>query len=481
MKEWLLAISIFSVICFQVKGSTGVKKIPSENPLFQQNLKRAIELCDRAFKVHFQTEGMKMARFFNPKTQLQSDETGSIWMYTSAIEAVNAILRALQLEKEFGLGVLYEKHFDRYQDRLSLLYDNIDYYLGTYRLTSYTQTKNWSVYGVHRSSVKGAAKVAGIENVYDDQMWLIREYLQSYKITGQSEFLERAEYLTAYVLDGWDCSIDEDGNEVGGIPWGPGYVTKHACSNGPMVSPLVWLSEIYRVKEDEVEYRYIDPKDRQTRRVEKMNKSDYYLMFAKKIYNWQKGSLLIEEGVYADMMGGCYPSKPETEKVNGQIYRKGINCTSVEGPPYSYNSGTMLSGAADLFRVTGNKIYKSDGKNLSDSSFAFFARKDQEIAGLHSYDTEGFRVWFNGVLLRGFVDMYQYYEAAENYINTFQENLDFGFEHHLYNGFLPVNLLGGWKKDSDQNDLEGMFSFSYVAVYANLAKYLTLMRDKVKK
>src|SRR5690625_8045357 len=122
MKEWLLAISIFSVICFQVKGSTGVKKIPSENPLFQQNLKRAIELCDSAFEVHFHTDGMKMARCFNPKTQRRSDETGSRWMYTSAIEAVNAILSALRLEKEFGLRALYEKDCESYNNRLIVLY-----------------------------------------------------------------------------------------------------------------------------------------------------------------------------------------------------------------------------------------------------------------------------------------------------------------------------------------------------------------------
>ena len=49
-----------------------------------------------------------------------------------------------------------------------------------------------------------------------------------------------------------------DGNVYGGITWGPGYVTKHSCSNGPIVSPLVWLYELYKDKSDVISYVYID-------------------------------------------------------------------------------------------------------------------------------------------------------------------------------------------------------------------------------
>ena len=98
---------------------------------------------------------------------------------------------------------------------------------------------------MNRGSDKEVAEVEGIMNVYDDQEWLVRELVHSYRITGNSKYLEQAEYLAAYVLDGWDCNPDANGGEVGGITWGPGYVTKHACSNGPMITPLVWLYEIY--------------------------------------------------------------------------------------------------------------------------------------------------------------------------------------------------------------------------------------------
>lgn len=434
-----------------------------------ENIERAIKIVDSTFYHYFRLKEMAMSRFYNPFTHIKSEETGSVWMYTAGIEAINNMLRAMQLQKESGVTSLYEKHFDRYNDLLYQLYDNLDYYKGTFELTSYTQTKEWSIYGVHRSSIKNQAKVAGIENVYDDQMWLIRELLQSFKITQDKRFLNEAEYLTEYVLDGWDCTIDENGNERGGIPWGPGYVSKHSCSNGPMISPLVWLHEYYSGKDKLIEYRYIDSKDRVTRLSEQKNKSDYYLLFAKKIYDWQKKHLLRGDGVYDDMMGGCNPKNPEIENINGTDYRVGILCKDRIGPAISYNSGTMISGASDLFRVTGESKYFADAKSLVDASFSYFAKLNEEIPNHYSYKTDGFNNWFNGVLLRSYVDFYAHNKAVSELIETFQNNLDYGYENHKLNGLLPHNLLTGWKNNPEENNIEGMFMFAFAAGYGELA------------
>lgn len=443
-----------------------------------QDLSRAMEIFDNTLSNYFIGEEMVMARYYNPYTGKVSEEKGSIWMYTSAIESVNAILHSLMLQKEIGISELYDVSFDKYIQVLKKLYNNIDYYLGTFTLTSYTQTAEWSVYGVHRSDVKGKAKVHGIENVYDDQMWLIRELLNSYKITNNKVFLDKAEYLTSYVLDGWDCTFDENGQEIGGITWGSGYVSKHACSNAPIVSPLVWLHEIYSDRDDVISYRYIDASDKKTRKVSEVKKSDYYLEFAKKIYDWQQRHLLRTDGVYDDMMGGCTPRKPDMEKINGKIYRKGIICLDRVGPAFSYNSGTMLSGAADLFRVTNSEKYYEDAVKLSEASFSYFAKKDKEVAGYYSYNVNGFSNWFNGVLLRGFVDVFPIYQNTTNYIETFQQNLDYGYEKHLYKGFLPANLLSGWNNDISKNSLEGMFSFAFASEYALLSQYNLLKKHE---
>lgn len=444
---------------------------PGEVNLSEQNLLRAMELTDNAVSSHFTGDGMAMARYYNPYTNVRSDEKGSIWMYTSAIEAVNAILHALEAQKEHGNAALYNEHFEKYSDLLYKLYDNAAYYLGTFELVSYTQTKEWSVYGVNRGGSKGSAHVEGIENVYDDQMWLIRELLEAYKLTDNDEYLEKAEYLTAYVLDGWDCTRDANGAERGGITWGPGYVTKHSCSNGPVVSPLVWLHELYKDKSDEITYRSVDAADKQTRKTEQVKKSDYYLDFAKRIYAWQKTNLLRSDGVYDDMRGGCSPGSVQTESVDGTVYRKGTACQDRVGPAITYNSGSMLSGAVDLHRATGDNAYLEDARNLSDASFEYFAKLGQTKPGYYTYDITGFRNWFNGVLMRGYVEVYPDYETAAEYIDSFQKNLDYGYTNFLYKGFLPTSLLVGWSQTSANNKTEGMFNFAFAAEYAVLSRY----------
>jgi predicted alpha-1,6-mannanase (GH76 family) len=466
-----LVLMIFTSACSDSEPEQGPPQPPAEVDISERNLLRAMELTDAAIASHFTGDGMAMARYYNPYTGVRSDEKGSIWMYTSAIEAVNAVLLALDAQKENGNAAFYNQHYIKYSDLLYKLYDNADYYLGTFQLVSYTQTKEWTVYGVNRGGSKGSAQVSGIENVYDDQMWLIRELIEAYKVTNNVEYLQKAEYLTEYVIDGWDCTINGSGAERGGIPWGPGYVTKHACSNGPMVSPLVWLHELYKNKSDEVTHRYIDATDKQTRKTMQVKKSDYYLDFAKKIYAWQKSQLLRADGVYDDMRGGCSPGSVQTETINGTVFRKGTTCQDRVGPAITYNSGTMVSGGADLYRATGENVYLEDVKKLSDASFQYFAKNGQTKPGYYTYDISGFNNWFNGVLMRGYVDAYASNGTVADYIDSFQRNLDYGYDNFFYKGFLPTNLLVGWSRDNANNRTEGMFNFAFAAEYAVLARY----------
>lgn len=452
------------------KGTGKPGTVYSDNPA-EQNLLRAIQIMDSAVACHFTGAGMSMARYYNPYTKVRSDEIGSIWMYTAAIEAVNAVLHGLKTCRDKGKPELYNQHFSRYSDLLNRLYDNADYYLGTFTLVSYTQTKAWTVYAVNRGNAKGTANVEGVLNVYDDQMWLVRELLEAYKLTGKAEYLDKAEYLTEYVLDGWDCTRTSSGAETGGIPWGPGYVTKHSCSNGPMVSPLVWLHELYKNKQDQVEHRYIDASDKKTRKTAQVKKSDYYLDFARKIYDWQKQYLLRADGVYDDMMGGCTPGSPATEIIDGVSYRRGVNCRDRVGPAITYNSGTMLSGAADLYRATGEQRYLDEAKSLSDASFTYFAKLGETKEGYYTYNISGFRNWFNGVLMRGYAEIYPSYSNVNTCLGSFQKNLDYAYDNFLYKGFLPTNLLVGWSLDNANNRTEGMFNFTFAAEYAVLARY----------
>lgn len=453
--------------------------VPSEIPkeenvkeLSSINLQRSIDLVDVTIAKYFDPETFEMRRFYNPFTEVKSQEKASVWMYTAGIEAVNAILSGLKTAKESGDSQLYDSHYARYVTLLDKLYQNADYYLGTFELVSYTQTKNWSVYAVDRVNRKGEANVSGILNVYDDQMWLIRELLDSYKLTGNAAYLQKAEYLTSYVLDGWDVTRDESGKENGGIPWGPGYTTKHACSNGPLISPLVWLHEIYKDRADQIEHRYIDSKDQKTRLTEKISKQAYYLNYAKSIYDWQKNHLLNSDGVYTDMMGGCVPNCDiRYEQVGGVNYRANTKLTDAVGESFTYNSGTMLSGAVDLFRATNQQSYSTDAKALTEKSFSKFATLGKDLPQYYSFGTDGFKNWFNGILLRGYHDMTALDNKSAVYLTAFQKNLDYGYDHFNEDGFLPRNLLTGWGNDKEGQGVEGMFMFSFASQYAILGKH----------
>lgn len=460
-----------TVACSKTNEPDSTVRIP-ETPSEQsvQNMTRAMALVDRAIECYFEGSGMTMSRYYNPFTGTSPDEKASVWMYGSSIEAVNAILRGLKTQQREGIPELYDQHFQRYVDLLARLYENADYYLGTYTLTSFTQTRKWTVYGVNRGSDKGSAQVDGILNVYDDQQWLIREFIEAYKLTGDKTYLEKAEYLTEYVLDGWDCTLNVDGDENGGIPWGPGYTTKHSCSNGPMVSPLVWLYEIYKGKDDQTTHRFIDIDKK--RKSETVKKSRYYLDFAKKVYDWQKSTLLRSDGVYHDMRGGCVPNCDVAyEWVGGVRYRANTQLTRSEGEALSYNCGTMLSGAADLYRVTRLGEYLEDFQQLSDASFNYFGKLNQNVPGYYTYSVLGFNDWFNGVMMRGWVDGHKFYPSVSAPLASFQANLDYAWSHFLRNGLLPTNLLVGWNQDRGKNNVDGQFIFAFAAEYAGLARY----------
>ena len=430
-----------------------------------QNLNRAMEMLDTVVS-KFMDPNMKMAIRYKVDADAP-DGTASVWDYTSAIEATCSVLEALK-EMQNVEAVDYATNFPKYRTLLSNLFGGLGYYMGTYNLTSYTQNqKQWSVYGVNRSGSFGTAAVSGVMNVYDDQEWIIRELIRGYKVTNNRTYLTKAEYLVSYVLDGWDCTLNGNGEESGGITWGPGYTSKHSCSNGPLVSPLVWLSELYSGKDDKLTYYKIAADG--TRYQEVKTKQAAYLDFAEKIYAYQRDSLFDASlGVYYDMKGGGGDVSYHT--VNGVAYRAHVDLGSPGGTRYTYNAGTMISGGADLYRVTGNESYLTDAKNLSSRSYAYFPTGVTVNNKVYrSYPSEGFSPWFDDVLLRGALALCDVtpYAPTVRIAGNFQDNLDLAYTSYNKKGVLPRDLVKGW----DTSDYYVMFQLAYASEYAMLVKY----------
>ncbi|MBO4443249.1 MAG: alpha-1,6-mannanase [Bacteroidaceae bacterium] len=443
-----------------------------------ENLQRAIVLLDETMSKCFSgsSTNLKMYDTYDTSSHRGSG-VADVWPYTAALEAHCSVLEALDLLKGFE-PQLYADHHDRLVTRLRSLYDNLAYYRGSFTLVSYAQQKTWRVYGVHRSNTKGTATVTGIENVYDDQMWICRELVRAYRLTGDEDYLTTAYNLAEYCIDGWDCCLDDKGNEYGGISWGPGYNSKHSCSNGPLVQPLVWLSEIYAAQgENETanyKYCYIEPD--KSRTYELRRPSDVFREFAVKIYEWQKKNLLnTSTGVYYDMLGA--DNTIQYIKIGNRQYRDHVNTGNRGGTAYTYNTGTMIAGSAELGRITGTKSYFDENARLCSASVSQFTKtvtKDGEAYKRFPTDekaTSGFNCWFNDVLIRACVDAYAMgnssaQRSSKILLDAIQKDLDYAWEHYLQDGFLPINLLEGWQETTVT---KGFHQLAFAAEYAMLA------------
>ena len=443
-----------------------------------QDLERAIQMVDATMEKSF-TDGtnFRMYDTYDTGTKRGSG-VADVWPYTAALEAHCSVLEALDALKEVA-PQLYQNNHDRFVKRLKQLYNALDYYRGTYTLNSYAQIKNWSIYGVHRGGSKGTAAVTGIENVYDDQMWICRELVRAYKLTGDNDYLTKAEYLANYCIDGWDCCLDANGQEYGGISWGPGYNSKHSCSNGPLIQPLVWLYEIYKTDDEQANLRYFYILQDGTRTNEMRRHSEVYLEMARKVYAWQKEKLLdTSRGVYWDMLGAVVGEIQYVGEGRNK-YRTHVDSHGPSGTAYTYNTGTMLAGAAELYRVTGQQTYLDDLNAVCQKAFNFFA-KGKRISGVvyrewptDDVATSGFNTWFDDVLMRAYADaapynttVYNSKTYVENALLSFEQNLNYAFENYNRENMLPIHLLDGW---GDSDVTKGFHQLAFASEYAIIA------------
>jgi hypothetical protein len=380
---------------------------------------------------------------YNPWTG-EVDGEASVWHYTSVVAMTNRLM-----------SVTSDADKDYFAAYNTNLWKEMDWYKGARTITSYRSEQRRWMYAVNRSTVKDKADISGINAVYDDQMWIIRELISTYQITGDSSYLTTAEELTDTCLDGWDSSINSaTGEEYGGITWGPGYASKHTCSNAPLIAPLVELSEIYKNSSETINSQ---------------KKSDYYLEWAEKIYDFSYTTFKNTNDLYGDLVGSEFNYNPTT----------GLKETTSQGTldisQYTYNTGTMIQGGAKLYAATKNKNYLTEAQNSAEAAYRIFGAIDEET-GLSQYPTTS-TSWFNFELLLGFVNLAevddsQYASANETYIKSFMDELDYAYDHYYYNGMLPRNYLKGWMYGIDFDDEKSVMDCAASAeMYALLSSY----------
>ncbi|NCB67993.1 MAG: glycosyl hydrolase family 76 [Bacteroidia bacterium] len=145
---------------------------------------------------------------------------------------------------------------------------------------------------------------------YDDMQWNALSMLRAYNATDDEKYKTATIVLWDDIKTGWN---DKGG---GGIAWNKGELnSKNACSNGPA---CILAARLYQ--------QFNDAAD---------------LEWATKIYNWEKEVLF-------------NPS-------NGAIYDNLNASTGVISNYIStYNQGTFIGSAVELYKITGEKTYLND-------------------------------------------------------------------------------------------------------------------------
>lgn len=212
-----------------------------------------------------------------------------------------------------------------------------------------------------------------VDRYYDDNGLVGIDYIDSYMVTKNPHFLEKAKQVMTFILSGWDDRFE------GAVPWVEGTRDqKPACSNG---KALVLALKLYEATGD-----------------------SYYLDLGKRFYDWMDRYL--------------------KDPVRGVVWNSLSTVTGEVVPDlYTYNTGTLLQAAVALYRFTGDKEYLNNAEFLAEGSYkVFFKYTDEGIPYISDLP------WFNLVLFRGYHDLYEVTKDSR-YVDTMIKGLDYALEH----------------------------------------------------
>ena len=185
---------------------------------------------------------------------------------------------------------------------------------------------------------------------YDDMEWIALALLRTYQATKDTKYKDIALEVWGYIKVGWND------NAGGGVTWKRGQEwSKNACSNGPA---SILAARLYREFGDE------DNKQ-----------------WALKIYNWEKATL------FNNATGEVYDNiNSETGRINQRVF--------------TYNTGTFIGAAVELYKILGDKTYLNDAILAADYTISTLV--DESILKSEGTGDGGL---FKGIFVRYFTEL----------------------------------------------------------------------------
>ncbi|MDR1680470.1 MAG: glycoside hydrolase family 88 protein [Prevotellaceae bacterium] len=196
-------------------------------------------------------------------------------------------------------------------------------------------------------------------NYIDDMEWIVLTMLRMYETSQNQQYLTTARQI----YDDWIITQWSDTPGGGGILWcTTANPSKNACSNGPAG---IAACRLYNLVTD-------DPTAKAKYRAD-----------AERIYAWLKAVLITASYDVAD-----------------NINQNNV----VGGTSLSYNVGTVLGTAHELYKITGTKAYLDDAVRLATRATTNGAPMNQAAGILRSEGT-GDGGLFKGIFIRYFVKL----------------------------------------------------------------------------
>ena len=346
------------------------------------NLDRARQTLDSLY-LNYSVDNSSLLRENYPfdeqhtVTYLASEEQANIpnqfsylWPYSGTFSAVNALFEATHDKK-------YKKLLD------SRVLPGLEEYFDTQRVPN-----------AYSSYIRTAP---ASDRFYDDNVWLGIDFTDTYQMTQEPKYLDKAQLIWKFIESGTDSILG------GGIYWSEQKKeSKNTCSNAP---GSVLALKLFKATND-----------------------SSYFEKGKKLYEWTQRNLQDStDYLYFDNI-----------RLDGKIGKA----------KFAYNSGQMMQSAALLYQLTKNPIYLKDAQNIAKECFNYFftdftpATNEEAFRMLKKGD-----IWFTAVMLRGFIELYRI-DKDKTYINAFNKSLSYAWDNARdENGLFNTDLSG---KSKDQ-------------------------------
>lgn len=311
-----------------------------------------------------------------------------LWPYSGTFSAVNALFEATHDKK-------YKKLLD------SRVLPGLEEYFDTQRVPN-----------AYSSYIRTAP---ASDRFYDDNVWLGIDFTDTYQMTQEQKYLDKAQLIWKFIESGTDSILG------GGIYWcEQKKESKNTCSNAP---GSVLALKLFKATND-----------------------SSYFEKGKKLYEWTQRNLQDSaDYLYFDNI-----------RLDGKIGKA----------KFAYNSGQMMQSAALLYQLTKNPIYLKDAQNIAKECFNYFftdftpATNEEAFRMLKKGD-----IWFTAVMLRGFIELYQI-DKDKTYINAFNKSLSYAWDNARDEKGLFNTDLSGKSKDERKWLLT---QAAMVEMYARLA------------